>query len=282
MHKGERFMDSNKHLTINDLDLEYPADSPMWALQFDMYDRWLPFLANIIDDGYIVDVGANIGDTVAWMYPNTQAKFLCIEPGDEFYGCLKKNIARFPEPLKSRVDTLKVFISDNKEKKYSLYNHNGGNQMLETNDESGVRGVTLAEALNEKNIKPEDVKLIKIDTDGFDWRVIKSGGGILRDIKPLLYFEHEILSEESYLGYYDLAEYLQDNGYDCFFVFDNFGNFIGNGTKDFYLNLTTYLMRQFKYKTGRTIEYFDVVACNCAKEQVLLNAVQEYLKVYPV
>lgn len=64
-----------------------------------MYDRFVPYLAKLVSDdkNWIVDIGANVGDTTAAMIKHTNSKILCVEPTEKFYKLLIKNINNFGE-----------------------------------------------------------------------------------------------------------------------------------------------------------------------------------------
>ena len=170
---------NTKIVSINGLNLAFPIENKIYAAQFCMYDRWPVFLASTAKDGIIVDIGANVGDTVAWMYPNTQANFYCVEPDDRFYNLLQHNISHFPKKLAKRIRTKKAFISNNPNQNYLLYSHDGTGYMVKSSEKVDTPSMTLIQALESDNISINDVRIIKVDTDGYDWQCIMSlGGGV--------------------------------------------------------------------------------------------------------
>ena len=63
-----------------------------------MYDRFVPYLGKLAGDEsekWIVDIGANVGDTTAALIKHTACKVLCIEPTEKFYRLCKANIVDF-------------------------------------------------------------------------------------------------------------------------------------------------------------------------------------------
>lgn len=79
-------------ILINDLEIEMHQPGISAVENFSMYNRFQSYLAGMVQDGYIVDIGANVGDTAAWMIPSTKGKMLCIEPVKQYYELLEKNI----------------------------------------------------------------------------------------------------------------------------------------------------------------------------------------------
>ena len=64
-----------------------------------LYDRALPRICLELgkknNNPKIIDVGANIGDTVALIMEKTNAEFLCIDGNEEFFPLLKQNTKRY-------------------------------------------------------------------------------------------------------------------------------------------------------------------------------------------
>lgn len=61
-----------------------------------LFNRINPYLAKLQNEIYgiwIIDVGANVGDTLASMVKHTETSFLCIEPTEEYFKLLSHNAA---------------------------------------------------------------------------------------------------------------------------------------------------------------------------------------------
>lgn len=78
-----------------------------------MYDRFVPYLAKLVhgNSQWIVDIGANVGDTTAAMIKHTNAKILCVEPTEKFYKLLIKNTNNFGELYNKRIMLVNAFIA---------------------------------------------------------------------------------------------------------------------------------------------------------------------------
>ena len=95
-----------------------------------MFSRIIPYLGELAEkirgeSGIVVDLGANVGDTVAAMIKHTNAVVLCIEPTDEYYRLLNKNL--FVMNAGERVRPLQAFISNNKRNYQAIVS--GGGQL---------------------------------------------------------------------------------------------------------------------------------------------------------
>ena len=105
----------------NHLLSDYQEDCPMFS-------RIIPYLGELAEEirreqGVIVDLGANVGDTVAALIKHTNAVVLCIEPTDEYYHLLNKNL--FVMNTRERIRTIQAFIS-NKKRNYKAIVSGGG------------------------------------------------------------------------------------------------------------------------------------------------------------
>lgn len=278
----EKVKQANR-VNINGFDIEMTPESICWADKLHMYDRFLPILAGIIKDGYIVDIGANVGDTAAWMLPFTGAKLLCLEPQDGFYSMLLKNIASFLPDYSNRVITKKCLISDDTQGTYSLACKFGTAHMIRDNSSSSnLKAIKLGDALAEENIQLSDVNLIKCDTDGNDFHCLMSLGKSLKDISPILFFENDLTDGTAFDGFNMLNKYLKENDYNDLWFFDNFGNYLGYGGHDMYRSLNQYLKRMLIYNTPRSFWYVDILAAKADKAELCSEAVRQWEDKFPV
>jgi hypothetical protein len=105
------------------------------------------------------------------------------------------------------------------------------------------------------------VKLLKIDTDGYDWDVLNSSREIILHSHPLIYFEIYTENFTVYQNYRISMEFLLLQGYKDYFAFDNFGGFIGKFDLKGLDSLMEYVLKQNEGKFTRTINYVDVLTC---------------------
>lgn len=245
-----------------------------------MYDRFVCYLAKLVQGSskWIVDIGANVGDTTAAMIKHTNAKILCVEPTEKFYKLLIKNINNFGEQYNKRIEVANAFIANNGNK-YTSVTVKGTAIMQECN-ESNIPAYTLPNLLKIKNIDINNVALIKTDTDGFDSACMMSGGEYLKDISPFLYWENQIDNDMQYKKFLDMADYLYKYEYNNFFVFDNYGNYLCKtdyiGLKD----ICGYINRIQLKKSIYTFRYVDVLGCKEDKISECEKVIEEYLEIY--
>lgn len=250
---------------------------PNYQERFCMYDRIIPYLASISNNGTIIDIGANVGDTVVSMIKHTNSRFLCIEPNNDFYEILCKNIEMLPREYIKRIKLKKAFISQKMNENYIMDTQHGTAKKVLVDYATKTESITLKNCIDDANITYQDIKLIKVDTDGFDYECIMSMEDILGNISPLLYWENAFEVDDSFDGYSKLNDYLKQNQYEYFFIFDNFGNYLSEGNNEFLQSINDYLNRMKKFNTGRTFFYVDVIACKSDKVEVVRKMIQEYI-----
>ncbi len=168
----------------------------------------------------IIDVGANVGDTIINIGIK-DAFYLCIEGDNTFSHYLQKNLKKYHYALE------KCFLSDdNEEQPYQITTSKGTGHLVKS-DNIVTKLITL-DSLIEKKYPNLIFDLIKIDTDGFDFKVIRGAKHSLLKWHPLLFFEWDkatlVEQGEDPLSIFPL---LNEIGYSRCILFDNFGNPFG-------------------------------------------------------
>ena len=244
-----------------------------------MYDRFIPFLAGLTVEskGLIIDVGANVGDSIAGMITETNSDFIAIEPMEFFYKLLQENVKRMGAEYAKRITLKKAIVCNHTEKQYELEMKHGTAVMKQgTCIEQNC--ITLSTLCEEVISTGKRVDLIKIDTDGWDAECILSLGKILEVISPYIYFESQIDNYKEYEQYQKCIQFLQDMNFNCFFVFDNFGNFLFECSAEQVKNIYDYLWRMQMKKSTRTFFYVDILACTQEKSEKCRETIKNYLK----
>jgi FkbM family methyltransferase len=275
LFKGRK--NRKRSYTIGTLQISIPPQHnlPDIKSKCKLYDCFLPVLVkNIPQDGLIVDVGANIGDTVAAIAQNCRNQIYCIEPSNIFYKYLTGNVASFPEEIKSRIHTAQELIGTG-ELSGSLVHKPGGTAGLNPEDYSGsCKSIGLDGILQ---IEKQKIMLIKSDTDGFDFDVLRSAEKIISRDEPMLFWENEI-SEDFQIGEFNnLYTFLEKRGYSFIYLFDNYGNLVIEGQNfDTLRHINTYLLSMRKYSCTRTFYYVDVLAVTKKHARHADRAIMEY------
>jgi FkbM family methyltransferase len=234
-----------------------------------LYDKFLPFLvSNISNLDWTIDVGANVGDTLfAILNQKADAKVLCIEADAPFFNLLKTNIANNQDLIETSNLKISAYLVGTGNFNGALSGRAGTKNLvlsdpqLETSTNSFL---SLDRIIQDQDIDPARIKILKVDTDGFDFDVITSGKDLLSQQKPLIYFENQFSNDFQRNGYSNMYAMLNRYGYKKFYVFDNFGALMIKTTSiEIIDSLNTYLDFQNSQKTTRTIYYYDIL---CAVE----------------
>ncbi len=141
----------------------------------------------------LVDIGSNVGSvTLPLAKLFNLSTVISIEPTKFAFSKLKKNIKLNPS-LKSRIKLFNIFIS-NERKKVSFVHSSWKLKVdskrhkvhLGTLKKTSNRTKTLSEVLGKIGKR---IAFIKIDVDGYEINVLRSGKRIINKHKPLIYFE---------------------------------------------------------------------------------------------
>jgi FkbM family methyltransferase len=245
-----------------DFSILLPADHmlPTYQRHHPKYDRFLPHLAKYIEPSdTVIDVGANVGDTLAGMTDaNSTLNYICIEPDDVFFAHLEQNISRIKRVKKDlKVHAIKSLVG----KAVSAVDLEGraGTRHAVMNGKGKIRSQPLDELI--ADAPHSAIRILKTDVDGFDYDVLDSSLAVIRRNKPLIYFECQFDHDYQRAGYEKTLLALESEGYRDWTLFDNFGDVIlRTRSMDVVIQLMNYIWRQNTGKSARTIYYYDVLA----------------------
>ena len=261
--------------------IELPANHllPVYKANHREYDKFLPILAKYISgDKSIIDIGANVGDSLAGMVEeNSTSSYLCIEADEDFFKLLKKNVSRMENFHKNtKILVIKELIGS-AVSNVNLSGINGTKHATESYNNEGMVSVTL-DAVLKKN-GSFNVGLLKSDVDGFDYDVLDSSmETILRDF-PVLYFELYFENSMQENGYRKTLSNLEKSGYRYWTVFDNYGGVILNSVDvNIVFQLMSYTARQNFGLSSRTFYYFDILAVKEENLEIVDMALSDFLK----
>ena len=164
-----------------------------------------------IDDnsGLFLDLGANIGTTGIYftkkIAPNL--KLLAFEPDAENFKLLRANLILNDAEKNSTIENLGLGVEESEQTMYRIDWNPGGNgmfaNMFEENASSEkIKIISLDKYFSEKNLNPEDIRYIWIDTEGFEPQVLIGAQNILRKNPAPIFMEfNPHLWQKS--GYYE-------------------------------------------------------------------------------
>jgi len=170
----------------------------------------------------VLDVGANVGDTAAIVKSAADVPVVCVE-GDP--GCvpfLTRNVRQFRD-----VTVHEVFLDERTGPAVVSLEKQGWNTTIIPGDgPASVMFVALDDLM--ASIPTADrIKLVKIDTEGFDTRILRGARRLIATNRPALYFEynrHAMLGsgEDGFAALTGLCE----QGYDSVLFYEATGRFV--------------------------------------------------------
>ena len=132
----------------------------------------------------ILDIGANVGDTLATLRRFTHAPILCIEGCDAYLPLL-----RHPRPLFQNVELEPAFIG-NAPVPAQLTIERGTAFMTPTPNAPAIPTRPLDQILA-AHPRFANAPLWKLDTDGWDAFILQHSAPLLARLRPILYFEYD-------------------------------------------------------------------------------------------
>jgi FkbM family methyltransferase len=173
-------------------------------------------------DMLFIDIGANIGDTV--LLQRTEAKYpiLCIEGDPFYYSLLEKNVSAEPD-----VALVQAFVGDTDKLHHGLIDRHFGSGTIYYDKGADKIYTKTLQTIIQEHTSFAAAHMLKIDTDGFDLKIIRGARNYLKKAKPVLFFEYDpfylLKQGDDGLSIFHL---LQTIGYRDILVYDNLGNFI--------------------------------------------------------
>lgn len=266
---------------VGDFVLEAPADHIIVRILKDRlqpYRDWnIGVAASYIAQHYpgapIVDVGANIGYTAAIIATHApDSPLVLVEASSHYYAYLDRNTRQLPNLRQ----TLRAFVSDQSSLRGELRHWYGTAMFVE---DSSRKLEINCKPLPE--IAPAGTKLVKIDTDGHDFRIIDNSLEWLQTSRSALFFENQIQNEDDLHSANALFRKLHAIGYSqCVFWDDPGWHMVSTTDLDVMDGLNRYLFMQHQRQRGRPSVYNYDVLCLPAEDKKIFDQVTTYYQHY--
>ena len=259
---------------VGGFEIEVPTINPIC----DHYERFPDYMAHLgrlaglvqkVCPGFsTIDVGANVGDTACILKaacPGTPV--LCIE-GDAFtFGFLQKNVSRLPG-----VQANCQFLGESCGSLSVRVGKAGWNTTLVPGTGANSQALSLRSLDDVIADHPEfrGAKLLKVDAEGFDCRILRGARQLLETARPIVTFEYnrENMREIGENGK-DTIEMLMQLGYSALALHDSDGRFFA-GVE---LQNTRFIQDIHNYADGTNgaIYYFDMTVFHSEDEKVAIQ-----------
>lgn len=231
------------------------------------YDTALPrislFISRNIGKLIMIDIGANIGDTVCLITDVVNGRFLCVEPDEGYFKLLKINTQNLENVICEKV---LISTSDDNDAPIKILNEVRGSAYLSNSTSLDLHwltkhnNTTLSTTVDDLvNKYPEfsQTNLLKVDTDGYDIKVLKSAVSLLTKQKPIIFFEFSPWHLIN-VGGDDPLSWIEQSiqiGYSYALFYD------WNGYPFMYMNLneTETLKQLISYAKRKPFFYYDIL-----------------------
>ncbi len=226
---------------------------PNYIQLFTLYDTVLHRLGNFLRDRYgplrMVDVGANIGDTIAAAYGEEQDAFLAVEPNPDFTKYLRQNWSA------GNVKIVEDVCSDRTGRDGFVIDERYGTASLRRDARGGeLQTITLDDLLaaHSEFLRPT---LIKVDTDGNDFAVLAGARKTLVE-QPAVLFESDVFQNPRYVqDCLETLDMLRAAGYQSLLLYEKFGHPLGRHE----LGDLAYFKELLLFQLAKRYTYFDVL-----------------------
>jgi FkbM family methyltransferase len=205
-------------------------------------------------DLMLIDIGANVGDSAAIVRMEAQCPILCIEGDPAYFDLLQHNC----QTLKD-VAPVCAYVGAQDDEHLADVQRSSGTASIVANHagKTWVKMQTL-DTLLAKNPRFAVSKFVKIDTDGFDCRIIMHHKGFLRTAKPVVFFEYapsffRRIGDDGF-GVFAI---LRECGYATAMFYDNVGDYLVSVGLD-HEALLRDLHCHFEHRGGQ--KYADICA----------------------
>ena len=188
-----RLHDSLVTYQIGDIPLRIPLSHqlPYYRKAFPQYSSNLGRIGVAVQQKYpdlsLIDIGANVGDTVAIVRQDAHYAILCIEGSTTYLPLLRGNLdsvsdveieAGFVGGAIGPVDA-------------SLRTDGGTGHLAMGGTDGGTVWLTTLDEIILRHPRFDSAKLVKSDTDGMDCQIISGAVEYLARVRPVLFFEYD-------------------------------------------------------------------------------------------
>lgn len=217
-------------------------------------------------DATMIDVGGNIGDSVAIVRTASQIPVLTVEGDSNYLRYLEKNVSGYDD-----VEIEPSFVGrEDANRSLRLVAEKGTAHLEPAEAGSSTVAIRSLETIVAAHPRFESARLLKIDTDGYDQEIIMGSRGFLQSAKPCIFLEYDpyFLEMHGDDGL-SLFPFLGSIGYSDMVIWDNAGALLLSAKM-----ADTLLIEQLHYYySGRGSKTYMDIACFHADDHELFEAV---------
>ena len=252
--------------------LQLPLSSPLpeFHRQSPPYSMNIGEVARLVADlggRTMIDVGANVGDSVAIVKARApEMAILCVEADPVYLPFLEANTARWADVEIAGP----VLLADRSDVRSGALRRTAGTSRFDASAAGSCVATTLDDLLRQRT-RFATPALLKSDTDGFEGHVLSGAHSLLSTSAPVLFLEYDpvLLDAAGSNGLRVLAT-LRDLGYERIAFYDKFGLLVARCSLSD-VGLIADLHAYAAENPIRGVDHFDVVVATAAYRSVVDN-----------
>lgn len=258
-----KFRDPGILTQINGIEMAMPIshDVPLYLVTHKFYDTAIIRLTQHIRNQYgylkMIDVGANIGDTIllSKIENDSQDSFVAVEMSDKYYPYLQYNCRHF-----TNIQYVKaICVSHIENRQLTWVEYAGTAQLSEKKSnnisERDVKMTTVDQIVSE-DTDNRPFNFLKVDTDGFDLDVLAGAHVTIKSHKPVILFECDDFGITDFnQKCLDFFHFLSTSGYSHLLFYDNYGILLTTLSCNDAMNILSLL----QYRERAAFRYFDII-----------------------
>jgi FkbM family methyltransferase len=168
----------------------------------------------------VIDVGANVGDSAAILRDCGAAPILCIEGEPYFSQLLAQNTRDLHD-----LELEQCFVGANGDHIASIHSR-AGNAEVRLGSGSGIAKLCTLTEVIARHPRFSHAKLLKLDAEGFDCRIIAAEQELLWRTRPVLFFEYyPTCCEHTGQAAFPVFSQLAALGYSRLLIYENQGRY---------------------------------------------------------
>ena len=220
----------NVNVKVGNYTIVMPGNNPQISnyKRFPDMNNQLGRLAKVVCGKYsdltMIDVGANVGDTIAIVKTFVDIPIIGIEGDSTTYKFLENNVRQF-----NQITIIKQFLGEESQTIKANLEKDGWNGTIipSKTATNSLELKTLDDTIANKGLSNSNLKLLKVDVEGFDTIVLRGSKEIIMKHKPVLYFEYNrenmnTINEDGISTLLSLSEL----GYKNITFFDNKNRYV--------------------------------------------------------
>jgi len=221
------FSDPLVRFRLEKLTLILPLshELPFYRRNLPQYALNLGMIAEIAHGKYrnltMIDVGANVGDSVAIVRAHTHVPILCVEGEDRFFRLLEANTRDLFD-----IELEHAFLGADGDQASAVHLERGTARIELGAGSTRLPLRTLTEVIS-RHPRFARTKFLKLDAEGFDCKIICCESQFLARNKPLLFFEyHPPLCAAAGYDPFPVFMRLFEVGYSIVMIYENTGRYL--------------------------------------------------------